>query len=144
MKPIIKSYLVEVNLGNTVPGQGSNLLFQDYPQLRDVYLMAACVADINTLTTSPAGKVVLTSTGGITLTLLDKFNQEIIRSYPTVDLNPYYNSGIYRDIKPFPLQLTKSYITINNTTGLSANESFLMNIFYITEKEFKNLSGLKK
>ena len=142
MKPIVKSYLVEVNLGSTVPGVGSNLLFQDYPQLRDVYLMSAVVYDTNTLTTSPAGKTVITATGGITLTLMDRYNQEIIRSYPSVDLNPYYNAGFYRDLRPFPLQLTKSFITIQNITGLNANESFVMNIFYITDKEYKSIKNV--
>ena len=142
MKPIVKSYLVEVNLGSTVPGVGSNLLFQDYPQLRDIYIMSAVTYDINTLTKSPAGKTVVSITSGITITLMDRFNQEIVRSYPTADFNPYYNSGFYRDLRPFPLQLTKSFITIQDTAGLNANESFIMNIFYITDKDFKNLKNV--
>ena len=143
MKPIKRSYLVEINLGTTVPGNGSNINFQDYPQLRNVFITGAIVLDTNTATTSPAGKTVITSTTGITLTLVDKFNQEVTHQYPTKDLNPYYVSGVYRDIIPFPIQLTKSYITILNNSGLNANESFLINIFYYTEKEFATLSARK-
>lgn len=130
MKPIIKSYLVEINLGSTVPGNNSNILFQDFPQLRDVMLFGICSMDTNTLTVSPTGKTVVTQTGGITLTLLDTFNQEILHQYPTKALDPYYNSGFYRDIQAFPLQLTKSFITITDNTSLSANQSVCFNIFY--------------
>ena len=138
MKPIKRSYLIEVNLGNTTPGNGANINFQDYPQLRDIYLSGLIVLDSNTAITSPAGKTVVTDTKGITVTLLDVFNQEITHQYPTVDLNPYYQSGYYRDLVPFKLQLTKSYITILNNTGLNANESVLINIFYYTKNEYEN------
>jgi hypothetical protein len=143
MKAIKRSYLVEINLGTTVPGAGSNINFQDYPQLRNILISGLIVLDTNTATTSPAGKTVVSSTAGITLTLVDKFNQEITHQYPTKDLNPYYVSGLYRDIIPFNIQLTKSYITILNNTGLNANESVLINIFYYTEKEFATLSARK-
>ena len=141
MKPIKRSYLVEINVGTTVPGNGSNINFQDYPQLRDVYFAGATVLDANTCTVSPAGKTVLGDTLGITLTLVDKFNQEVTHQYPSVDFNPYYNSGIYRDIVPFPIQLTKSYITILSNSTIAANESFLINIFYYTAKEYAALTA---
>lgn len=139
MKPIKRSYLIEINVGTTIPGNGSNINFQDYPQLRNVYFAGCTVLDRNTCTKSPSGKTIVLDTNGITLTLLDKFNQEIMHQYPTVDLNPYYNSGFYRDIVPFPIQLTKSYITILDNTTIAANESFLINIFYYTEKEYASL-----
>ena len=143
MKPIKRSYLVEINVGTTVPGNGSNINFQDYPQLRNVYFAGAIVLDQNTCSVSPSGKNIIQDTKGITLTLLDKFNQEVTHQYPSVDLNPYYNSGFYRDLVPFPIQMTKSYITILDNTGINANESFLVNIFYYTEKEFAALSARK-
>lgn len=136
MKPILKSYLVEINVGNSVPGNNSNILFQDFPQLRDVYIFGICGLDTSTLSTSPTGKTIATANTGVTLTLLDTFNQEIIKQYPVVALDPYYQSGFYRDFKPFPLQLTKSYITITSNTGINANDSFCFNIFYLEKKEF--------
>lgn len=143
MKPIKRSYLVEINVGTTVPGNGSNINFQDYPQLRDVYFAGATVLDTNTCAVSPSGKTVISNTVGITVTLLDKFNQEVTHQYPSVDLNPYYNSGFYRDIVPFPIQLTKSYITILDNASIAANESFLINIFYYTAKEYAALTSKK-
>lgn len=137
MKPIVRSYLTEVNLGTTVPGAGQNINFQDYPQLREVYITGIESFNADQLSTSPSGKAIVTANTGITLTLMDKFNMEIISQYPTSDLNPGVVSGFYRDIAPFYLQLTKSYITILNNTGLSANESIVFNIFYVQAKDWE-------
>ena len=138
MKPILKSYLIEVNLGTTVPGQGTNIPFQDYPQLRDIYITGITTSDSNTVTFSPAGKNVVTTLSGISVTFIDKFNMEILRGYSAKELNPYYQYGFYRDFNPFQLQLTKSFITILDNTGLSAGESVIFNIFYYTAKDLEN------
>lgn len=136
MKPIKNSYLIEVNLGTTLAGNGANITFQDYPQLRDIYVTGVQVIDNNTLTLSPSGKAVVPSLLGITTTLIDKMNSEVLHQYPCADLNPLDRSGFYRDFVPFQLQLTKSFITILSNTGLSANQSVLINICYITKKEY--------
>lgn len=137
MKPILRSYLIEVNLGGSTPGAGQNINVQDYPQLRDVYITGIEAFNADQITKSPAGKTVVTANTGITLTLMDKYNMEMIFQYPTSDLNPGIVSGFYRDIVPFYLQLTKSYITVLDPTGLSANESVILNVFYIQAKEYE-------
>lgn len=147
MKPILRSYLAEVNLGTTTPGKGQNVNIQDYPQLRDVYITGVEVFDENQLAQSPSGKAVVNTLTGITLTLMDKFNMEMLYQYPTFDLNPANVGGFYRDFKPFALQLTKSFITILDTTGLAANESVMLNFFYITAKDwdkYKSIYGAGK
>jgi len=136
MKPILRSYLTEVNLGATLPGNGQNINIQDYPQLRDIMITGVEVFDSGEVTLSPSGKAVVPTLTGITLTLLDKFNMEIVYQYPTFDLNPTNVAGFYRDFVPFPLQLTKSYITVLNNAGLAANQSVILNFFYITKKDF--------
>ena len=136
MKPIIKSYLVEINLGSAVPGNNSNILFQDFPQLRDVVIFGIMGLDNNTLSVSPTGKTIVSTIAGVTLTLLDTFNQEILHQFPLRQLDPYYMSGFYRDFKPFPLQLTKSFITITSNTSLNANESLCFNVLYQEKKDF--------
>jgi len=142
MKPILRSYLAEVNLGTTTPGKGQNINIQDYPQLREVYICGLEVFDKNQLGISPSGKTVVSALSGITITLMDKFNMEMIYQYPTFDLNPANVGGFYRDFKPFFLQLTKSYISILDTTGLAANESVMLNIFYITAKDWEKYKSL--
>jgi hypothetical protein len=139
MQPIQRSYLIEVNVGTTNPGNGVNINFQDYPQLRNIYLTGIQTFDTNTVKISPSGKQVVTQLTGATVTLLDIFNQEIMRQYPAQDLSPYYNSGIYRDFKPFQLQLTKSFITILDNSTTAANESFMLNVFYYTQKDIQNV-----
>jgi hypothetical protein len=141
MKAIKNSYLIEINLGSTVPGTGANLTFQDYPQLRDVYVTGVEIFDANTLLKSPSGKTVVTQVTNFTTTLIDKFNAEILHQYPAQDLNPAARSGFYRDFQPFALQLTKSFITILSTTNINANESILVNVFYLTKKEYEKISN---
>ena len=139
MKPIQRSYLIEVNCGTTNPGNGTNIPFQDYPQLRNIYLCGVQVFDLNSVTISPAGKTVVGALTGATVTLVDIYNQEILRQYPAQDLSPFYNSGIYRDFKPFQLQLTKSFVTILDNTSTAANESFIINVLYYTQKDLQNV-----
>lgn len=142
MKPIIRSYLAEVNLGTTVPGNGANINIQDYPQLRDVYITGVECFDAAQVAVSPSGKTVVSLLTGITLTLMDKFNMEMIYQYPCFDLNPFNAGGFYRDFLPFELQLTKSYITILSNASLNANESVMFNFFYVPKKEWAKYSQL--
>lgn len=146
MKPIVRSYLAEVNLGNSIPGQGQNINIQDYPQLRDIMLIGVEVFDDTQVAVSPSGKVVVGVLTGITLTLLDKFNMEMIYQYPTFDLNPANVGGFYRDFVPFQLQLTKSYISILNVGALAANQSVMINFLYVPLKDwtkYKNIYGIR-
>jgi hypothetical protein len=78
MKPILRSYLAEVNLGNATPGTGQNINIQDYPQLRDVIITGVQAFAQGQVAVSPQGKTVVTTLTGITLTLMDKFNMEMI------------------------------------------------------------------
>lgn len=146
MKPILRSYLAEVNLGTTTPGNGQNVNVQDYPQLREVYITGIEVFDSGQLAISPSGKTVVSTLTGLTITLMDKYNMEMVYQYPTFDLNPTNVGGFYRDLKPFYLQLTKSYITILDATTVSANQSVMLNIFYVSAKDYeknKNLYGTR-
>jgi len=136
MKPIVRSYLAEVNLGNATPSNGQNINIQDYPQLRDIMLTGVEVFESNEIAISPSGKTVVPALNGITLTLLDKFNMEIIYQYPTFDLNPTNTNGFIRDFVPFPLQLTKSYITILDNTLLALNQSVMINFLYVPLRDW--------
>lgn len=142
MKPIVRSYLCEINLGTTVPGQGQNINFQDYPQLRDIVITGICSFDVNQVAVSPAGKTVVPGLTGIALTLKDKYNMDMIYQYPTYDLQPSLVNGYYRDFVPFELQLTKSYISILGTSGFVGGESIVFNIFYVPTKEWSKYAKI--
>ena len=139
MKPIVRSYLTEINVGTTQPGNGTNINFKDYPQLRDIYLTGFAFYDVTNVSVSPSGKTVVAANAlpGITVSLLDIYNMEMIYQYPSYDANPINVSGFYRDIYNFQLQLTKSYITVLDNTNIVANDSVLVNFFYIPLKDWK-------
>jgi len=144
MKNIVRSYLVELYLGTSAPGNGSSINFQDYPELRDVYVCGVEVTPDNYLTISPSGKTntALSNTPGIVLNLLDTNTNIRIYNYPTFDLVPSNVSGFYRDFEPFKLNLVKSYATIIQNIAIGANESLCFNFFYVRsadyERFFKN------
>jgi hypothetical protein len=66
---------------------------------------------------------------------------EMIYQYPSYDANPVNVSGFYRDINPFQLQLTKSYITVLDRTNIAANDSVIVNFFYISLKDWPKYSA---
>jgi hypothetical protein len=139
MKPIVRSYLTEINVGTTQPGNGTNINFKDFPQLRDIYITGFAFYNASQVSASPSGKAVVPATAlpGITTTLVDIYNMEMIYQYPSFDANPINASGFYRDIFPFQLQLTKSYVTILDNTFIAASQSIIVNFFYIPLKEWK-------
>jgi hypothetical protein len=139
MKPIVRSYLTEINVGTTQPGNGTNINFKDFPQLRDIYITGFAFYNASQVAVSPSGKTVVPANAqpGITTTLVDIYNMEMIYQYPSFDANPINASGFYRDIFPFQLQLTKSYITVLDNTNILQNQSIIVNFFYIPLKEWK-------
>jgi hypothetical protein len=146
MKPIVRSYLAEVNLGNAIPGNGQNINFQDYPQLRDIYITGITAFEDGQVAVSPSGKAVVPNLLGIAVSLKDIYNMDMIYQYPSFDLQPSNVGGFYRDFVPFELQLTKSYITILSNAGLAANESVIFNIFYVSKKDwpkYKSIYGIR-
>jgi len=120
--------------------------FENFEQFCKAHLDANStdveVFSFNQVAVSPQGKPVVGVLSGIVLTLMDKFNMEMIYQYPTADLNPALTSGFYRDFVPFELQLTKSYISVLSNAGLNINESVCLNFFYVPKKDWKKYSAL--
>lgn len=142
MKAITRSYLVELYLGTSAPGTGAQINFQDYPELRNVFITGVEVLGSTYLLKAPSGKNVISSSllPSIVLNLVDVKTNIKIYNYPTFDLQPSNVSGYYRDFEPFKLNLVKSYITILDSAGFAANESLCFNFFYIRENDYKERS----
>ena len=142
MKAITRSYLVELYLGTSAPGTGAQINFQDYPELRNVFITGVEVLGATYLIKAPSGRNVISSAllPSIVLNLIDVKTNIKIYNYPTFDLQPSNVSGYYRDFEPFKLNLVKSYITILDSVGFVANESLCFNFFYIRENDYKERS----
>jgi hypothetical protein len=142
MNAITRSYLVELFLGTAAPGQGASINFNDFPELRDVYITGVQVCSNVYLSNAPSGRVNTASANlpGIVLNLLDTNTNIRIYNYPTFDLEPANVSGYYRDFVPFKLNLVKSYITIFQNIGIGANESLCFNFLYIRAADYEKLN----
>jgi len=128
-QPIIKNtYTVEVVL-NAAPSAGQKIKFVDIPQIRDVYTVGIQCFQRAQLTTSPSSLLVVTTIAGMTVTFAEQSSEDVFL-YPCTDLNPALNSGITRMFKQKVLNFPKSYITINDATGLAVNQSVIFNILY--------------
>jgi hypothetical protein len=145
MRAITRSYLVELFLGTGAPGQGASLNFQDFPELRDVYITGVEVCASSYLTQAPSGRTNTASANlpGVVLNLLDVNTNIRIYNYPTFDLEPTNVSGYYRDFEPFKLNLVKSYITILQNIGIGANESLCFNFLYVRAADYEKSQGRK-
>ena len=139
MKAIPRSYLVELYFGTSAPGQGAQITFQDYPELRNVYVCGVEVCSATYLTNGPSGRVVTAGTNlpGITLNLMDVSTNIRVYNYPSFDLEPSNVNGYYRDFEPFKINLVKSYITILQNIGILANETLCFNFFYIRAEDYE-------
>jgi hypothetical protein len=145
MRAITRSYLVELFLGTTAPGQGASLNFQDFPELRDVYITGIEVCGDDYLANAPSGRINTPSTNlpGIVLNLLDTNTNIRLYNYPTFDLQPNNVSGYYRDIEPFKLNLVKSYITILQNIAIANNTSLCFNFLYVRAADYEKAQNRK-
>ena len=127
---ISRSYLVEVNLANAV-STGARYNFLDVPQLRKVYVQGVEAFDITGLAVSPNGKTIVSAAGSlsviVTLCVGDK---EDIYQIPYYTLVAKNNGGIIREFANKMINLTKSYVQLVGTAGLTANESCIFNFYY--------------
>lgn len=133
MRPIVRSYLIEIPTGTTSPGPGSQIYINDYPQLRNVWLCGIMFFDTNIIDVGPSGKAVYATLDNVIFTGVDQFGQEIIKQHPAKDLAPYHSAGFYRDFKPFKFNLVKSYI--QNVAALTANQVIVASILYYTDRD---------
>ena len=131
--------MVELYFGTSAPGQGAQITFQDYPELRNVYVCGVEVCSATYLTNGPSGRLVTAGTNlpGITLNLMDISTNIRVYNYPSFDLEPSNVNGYYRDFEPFKINLVKSYITVLQNIGILANETLCFNFFYIRAEDYE-------
>lgn len=130
-QPIIEnSYLIELNIGATISNGLQTKIGTIIPlQGKTIYGVQVFGADDVQL--SPSGQAVCITAGlaGMVLTLIEG-KQEKQFLYPCSDLRPQNVYGAIRIFKPMVYDLTRSYITIVQTTSLAANQRLLLNFIY--------------
>ena len=128
---IKNSYLAAINF-ITAPGNGQKLFFNDIPVLRDKKITAVEVLTAGDLAVDPSLKTVIADADAeqVTITMVNKRNQEFVYNTPVLNFSPRNQNGIIRTISPTILDLQRSYILITDNTGISAGESICFNFYY--------------
>jgi len=134
LQPVIENtYLVEVNLGTI--GVQKRINFQFVPQLEGCEIYAIQSFSSTDITQSPNGSAVVTTAGLAACTITFVIgDDEKIYILPLSDLRSANIYGFQRMFKNLKINLTKSYITIQTSSGLSNNESVLVNFIYRPRK----------
>lgn len=131
---IYRSLTVEVQL--TSISAGNQFLFPDNQIIRGQGIKVYGIETYTSSTVgySPSGYAMVSDAGASNLTLnfLDDQSINLVNQMPYQALNSYIMSGTVREFKPFRMVLTKSFVSISNTTNLSVNQAILVNLIYKT------------
>jgi hypothetical protein len=128
---ITNSYLVELNLPSIALGQ--RYTFLDVPQLRynAVIIEGLEAFTSDQLATSTNNKTIIAPSGSLNLVLTLVVDEtEDVYQIPYYTLISANNAGLIREFANKRINLVKSYITILNTTSLSAGQSAIFNFYY--------------
>lgn len=129
--PIAKrSRLVSAKLTST---DKNNYPFLNVPDLAqdNIRVYGIEVFSSDQLTTDPNGLTVVSAAAlkGLTLTLVSGTKKSII-DLPLKDLVRSENGGFIFALDNIPITLTSCYVTIQNSTGISANQVAVFNLLY--------------
>ena len=130
---IKRSQLIEAQFTGT-PAVGKKYQFTEIPNISRnniiVYGFEAFTA--TQLATTPNNNTVVASgvSDQLVVTLIDNENKERIYQLPYYTAIRSLNGGFVLMVKPFILNLTRSYVQITNATGISANEVASFNLYY--------------
>ena len=130
---IKRSQLIEAKIVGA-PTTGKRYPFTQVPNISRnniiIYGFEAFTAD--QLAVTPNGTTVIPSNAGteVVITFVDTDNVERIFQIPYSSLISSNNGGFIRMVKPFILNLTKSYAQLVSTTNVSASEAVSLNLYY--------------
>jgi len=130
MSPIVqKEYLTEINLPVIASGTQVNLGF--IPQLEGAQIYAIKSFGESDILISPNNKTLVSNAGLASLFVTFVVGEEErLFKLPVTDLNSTYNQGIIRQFNNLKINFTKSYITVNSSTNLTAAESVCFSFIY--------------
>lgn len=131
MLVIKNSYLASI-IFNSAPSNGQKLYFKDIPTLRDKTIVGVEAYSASDLAVTPDGNTSIADADAdqITITLVDKNQNEFIFNMPVLNFNPRSQGGFIREISPAKVDFTRSYITVTDSTGIGANEAIAFTFYY--------------
>lgn len=130
---IKRSQLIEAQFTGT-PATGKKYQFTEIPNIsRNNIVIYGFEAFTSTqLAVTPNNNTVVSSgvQDQLVVTLIDNDNKERVYQLPYYTAIRSLNGGFVLMVKPFILNLTRSYVQITNATGISANEVASINLYY--------------
>ena len=130
---IKRSQLVEAQITGS-PAVGKRYQFTEVPNIsrNNIIIYGFECFTAAQLAVTPNNNTVIASTVSdqLCVTLVDNDNQERIYQLPYYTAIRSLNYGFVFRVKPFIMNLTRSYIQITNTSGLSASEVVCLNLYY--------------
>lgn len=125
--------MLEAQIVST-PAVGKKYQFTEIPNLSRNNIIVYGIEAFTTtqLATTPNNNTPISSTSqtGLVVTLVDNNNKERIYQLPYYTAIRSLNGGFVLMFKPFILNVTRSYVQLTNTTGVSANQVAVFNIYY--------------
>jgi hypothetical protein len=130
---IKRSQLIEAQFTGT-PAAGKKYQFTEIPNISRnniiVYGFEAFTATQLAVTPNNNTVVAAGVSDQLVVTLIDSDNKERIYQLPYYTAIRSLNGGFVLMVKPFILNLTRSYVQITSASGINANEVASFNLYY--------------
>jgi hypothetical protein len=130
---IKRSQLIEAQFTGT-PASGKKYQFTEIPNISRnniiVYGFEAFTATQLAVTPNNNTVVAAGVSDQLVVTLIDSDNKERIYQLPYYTAIRSLNGGFVLMVKPFILNLTRSYVQITDATGISSNQVASFNLYY--------------
>lgn len=130
---IKRSQLIEAQFSGT-PAAGKKYQFLEIPNISRnniiVYGFEAFTAAQLAVTPNNNTVVASSTSDQMVITLIDNDNKERVYQLPYYTAIRSLNGGFVLMVKPFILNLTRSYVQLTSTTGINANEVASLNLYY--------------
>jgi len=130
---IKRSQLIEAQFTGT-PATGKKYQFTEIPNIsrNNIVIYGFEAFTATQLSVTPNNNTVVASgvSDQLVVTLIDNDNKERVYQLPYYTAIRSLNGGFVLMVKPFILNLTRSYVQITSATGISANEVASINLYY--------------
>jgi len=130
---IKRSQLIEAQFTGT-PATGKKYQFTEIPNIsrNNIVIYGFEAFTATQLAVTPNNNTVVASgvSDQLVVTLIDNDNKERVYQLPYYTAIRSLNGGFVLMVKPFILNLTRSYVQITDATGISANQVASINLYY--------------